>query len=75
MDLAKDVVDKYSMEQIIAYLDSRLAGVLQNYEKAVKKEQPQILFINKGEIDHIKSIIHEIRKRNDAREAMREGVI
>lgn len=73
MDLAKDIVDKYTIEQIIAYLDRLSAGVLKNYQTAIKVNQPQILFGDLGDIAQMRSILHEINKRNQEREAMKEA--
>lgn len=71
MDIIKDIVDKYSTEQIIAYLDRLSAGVLKNYQTAIKVNQPQILFGDLGDIAQMRSILHEINKRNQEREAMK----
>ena len=73
MDIIKDIVDKYSTEPIIAYLDIIMSGVLQNYGSAIKADQPQILFGNLGDITQVKKILHEMRKRNDARDAMKNS--
>lgn len=73
MDITKDIVDKYSTEQIVKHLDSVLLGVLQNYKTAIKNNQPQVLFGSLGDIVQAREILHEMRKRNDAREAIREG--
>lgn len=69
MDIAKDIVDKYTIEQIVAYLDRLSAGVLKNYQTAIKVNQPQILFGDLGDIAQMRSILHEINKRNQEREA------
>lgn len=72
MDIAKDIVDKYSEEQIIAYLDKLLAGVLKNYQTSAKVNQPHLLWGNLGDIEMARGILHEIKSRNDAREAMKQ---
>lgn len=73
MDIAKDIVDKYTIEQIVVYLDRLSAGVLKNYQTAIKVNQPQILFGDLGDIAQIRSILHEINKRNQEREALKES--
>jgi hypothetical protein len=72
MDIAKDIVDKYTTEQIVAYLDRLSAGVLKNYQTAIKVNQPQILFGDLGDIAQMRSILHEINKRNQEREATKQ---
>lgn len=73
MDIAKDIVDKYSSEQIVAYLDSIMAGVLKNYRTAVEKGTTELLFANLGDIAQVRSVLHEIRKRDEAREAAKNA--
>lgn len=69
MDLAKDIVDKYTTEQIIAYLDHLMGGIGQNYKIALKVCKAEPLWISMGDIAQVKEILHEMKKRNDAREA------
>ena len=73
MDIAKDIVDKYSSEQIVVYLDSIMAGVLKNYRTAVEKGTTELLFANLGDIAQVRSVLHEIRKRDEAREAAKNA--
>lgn len=70
MDIAKDIVDKYSTEQIVAYLDSLVAGVLQNYKTSLKANQPQITWGSIGDIAQVRSILHEMKKRDEAKKAL-----
>lgn len=74
MDLAKDIVDKYTTEQIIAYLDHLIGGVQQNYRTALKVCKAEPLWISMGEIEQARAILHEMKMRNDAREAMKNMV-
>ena len=72
MDLARDIVDKYTTEQVIAYLDHLIGGVEQNYRVAVKVCKAEPLWISMGDIEQAKDILHEMKKRNDAREATKQ---
>lgn len=74
MDLAKDIVDKYSTEQVIAYLDHLVGGVTQNYRTAVKVCKAEPLWISMGDIEQVKDILHEMKVRNDAREVAKDMV-
>ena len=69
MDLAKDIVDKYTTEQIIAYLDHLMGGISQNYKIALKVCKAEPLWISMGDIAQVKEVLHEMKKRNDDREA------
>ena len=70
MNLAGDLLDKYTPEQVIAYLDKLAAGVLKNYQTAIKVNQPQILFASLGDITQLSDILHEMRKRDEERAAL-----
>ena len=67
MNLASDLLDKYTSEQVTAYLDKLVTGVLKNYQTAIKLNQPQVLFGSVGDIAQLKDILHEMRKRDEAR--------
>lgn len=69
MDIAKDIVEKYSVEQIVDYLDKLSAGVLKNYQTAIKANQPAVLFGNLGDLAQIRGILHEMNRQNQERAA------
>ena len=75
MDIAKDIVDKYTTEQIVAYLDSLMSGILQNYKTSIKVNQPQMTWGSIGDIAQAKEILHEMKIRNDTKEAMKQTVV
>lgn len=72
MDIAKDIVDKYTTEQIIDHLSSIMGGVLLNCRTSLKHNQPQAVWGSIGDIAQAKEILHEMDKRNKEREALRE---
>ena len=72
MDIVKDIVDKYTTEQIIAHLDYLMGSVTQNYKVALKVCKAEPLWISMGDISQVKAILHEMKKRNDAREAAKQ---
>lgn len=69
MDITKDIVEKYSVEQIVDYLDKLAAGVLKSYQTAIKANQPAILFGNLGDLAQIRGILHEMNRQNQERAA------
>lgn len=69
MDIAKDIIEKYSVEQIVDYLDKLSTGVLKNYQTAIKVNQPAILFGNLGDLAQIRAVLHEMNKQNQERAA------
>ena len=75
MNIAKDIVDKYTIEQIVAYLDNIMSGILQNYRTSVKAGQPQMTWGSVVDIAQAKEILHELKRRNDAREATKQDMV
>ena len=71
MDLAKDIVDKYTTEQIIAYLDHIMGGVTQNFRAGLKVCKAEPLWISFGDIEQVKDILHEMKTRNDTIETLK----
>ena len=69
VDLTKELLANHSDEEIVAYLDSVVTGLLQNYRTATKQNQPELLYGNLGDIALTASIIRAMKNRNDAREA------
>lgn len=74
MDIAKDIVDKYTTEQVIAHLDHLMGGVTQNFRTGLKVCKSEPLWISMGDIEQVKEILHEMKTRNDAREAVKDMV-
>lgn len=70
MNLASDLLDKYSQEQVNAYLDKLATGVLKSYQTAIKLNQPHILFGSLGDVARLRDILHEIHKRDEERAAL-----
>ena len=70
MDIAKDIVEKYTTEEIVSYLDRLVAGVIRNYQTAIKVNQPEILFSNIGDLSQVRSVLHEMDRRNKERAAL-----
>lgn len=72
MDIAKDICDKYTTEQIVAYLDKVVAGVLKNYKTSLEQGNSSVLWGSLGDIAQMRAILHEMDKRNRERAAAKE---
>ena len=73
VDIVKELLEKHTDEEIIAYLDGMATGILQNYRTATKQNQPQLLFGNIGDLVMIASILRAMKQRDEAREAMKQA--
>lgn len=72
IDIVREMLEKHSDDEVIAYLDSVITGLLQNYRTATKQNQPELLYGNLGDLAMVASIIRVMKNRNDAREAQKE---
>lgn len=75
IDIVRELLEKHTDEEIIAYLDGMATGILQNYRTATKQNQPQLLFGNLGDLVMITSILRAMKQRNDNVEAQRQNMI
>lgn len=72
VDITKELLSNHSDEEIVAYLDSVLTGLLQNYRTATKQNQPELLYGNLGDLVLVASVIRAMKQRNDAREVQKQ---
>lgn len=72
VDITKELLDNHSDEEIVSYISKVMNGVVQNYQIALKANQPEALWSNLGDITMVSSILKAIKTRNDAREAQRQ---
>ena len=72
IDIVREMLDKHSDEEVVAYLDSVLTGLLQNYRTATKQNQPELLYGNLGDLAMVASIVRAMKQRNEAREAQKQ---
>jgi hypothetical protein len=73
VDIVKELLNNHSDEEITAYLDSIVTGLLQNYKTAIKQNQSEILYGNIGDLTLVATIIRAMKNRNEAREAMKNS--
>ena len=72
VDIVKELLEKHSDEEVIAYLDSVVTGLLQNYKTAAKQNQPELLYGNLGDLAMVASIVRAMKNRYEAREAAKQ---
>lgn len=73
VDIVKELLNNHSDEEITAYLDSVVTGLLQNYKTAIKQNQSELLYGNIGDLTLVATIIRAMKNRNEAREAMKNS--
>jgi len=73
MDIAKEMLDKHNDAEVIAYLSKTMNGIVQNYKIAFQVGRSDALWGSFGDIMLVSDFLREIKKRNDARDAMKES--
>ena len=71
INIVGEMLEKHSDQEVIAYLDSIMTGLLKNYKTALEKNQAEVLWGNLGDISLVASIVRAMKKRDDAREAQK----
>lgn len=72
INITDEMLNNHSDAEIVAFLDSAMAGVLKNYRMAIKQNQPEVLYGNLGDIALVANVIRAMRQRNDAIEAQKQ---
>lgn len=72
IDIEQEIIDRHSNEEVVAYLDKILTGLVQNYNTASKLNNPAFLWGSYGDIMLVSTIVRKMKKRNDAVEAQKK---
>lgn len=75
IEIDKEIVERHTDEEIIAYLTKVVNGVVQNYQTALKANQPESLWSNLGDLTMVVAILKALRARNDAIEAQKQNMV
>lgn len=67
VNIVGDAILKYTDEDIIAYLAGIMTGVSKNYQVALEKGHPEVLWANIGDIALATNMLRALKKRNDER--------
>lgn len=73
MDIVKEMLDKHNNDEVVAYLSKTMNGIVQNYRIALQSGRSDALWGSFGDIMLVNDFLREIKRRNDARDAMKES--
>lgn len=73
MDIVKEMLDRHSNEEVVAYLNKMMNGIIQNYKLGFQTGRSEALWGSFGDIVQVSEFLREMKKRNDARDAMKES--
>ena len=75
IDIEKELVDKHTDQEIIAYLYKVMNGVLKNYVNGLNNDNSKFLWGTYGDIVFVTSLLKQIKQRNDAIEAQKQSMV
>lgn len=71
MDIVKEILERHDDREIIAHLDKILGGIIKNYKIALTTGRNEAIWGSFGDIMQVYEIVHEMRRRDSAREAQK----
>lgn len=75
IDLEKEIINNHSDEEIIAFLYKVMSGIAKNYNSGLSEKSSEYLWGSFADVVMVKSILGEMKHRNDEREAQRQSMI
>lgn len=75
VDLEKEIINNHSDEEVIAFLYKVMGGVVKNYNSGLTANNPNYLWGSFADVVMVKSILGQMKQRNDAKEALKQNMI
>ena len=75
IDIEKELLEKHTDQEIIAFLYKTMNGVLKNYNAGLASNNSKYLWGSYGDIVMVRSILNQIKQRDDAIEAQRQSMV
>lgn len=72
VEIDKELLERHTDEEIVAYLYKVMNGVVQNYQVALKANQPETLWSNLGDLTMVSAILKAMKTRNDTIAAQKQ---
>ena len=75
VDLEKELLKNHSDEEVIAFLYKVMGGVVKNYSSGLGANNSKYLWGSYADVVMVKSILGEMKQRNDAIEARKQNMV
>lgn len=75
VDIEKELLEKHTDEEIVAFLYKVVNGITKNYAIGLSENNSNFLWGSYGDIVLVRSILGEMKKRNDAIEAQKQSMV
>lgn len=74
-DLEKEIINNHSDKEVIAFLYKVMSGVVKNYNNGLNEKSSEYLWGSFADVVMVKSILGEMKHRDDAIEAQKQPMI
>lgn len=75
VNIEKELLEKHTDQEIIAFLYKVMTGVLKNYNTGLDSNNSKYLWGSSGDIAMVRSILGHMKQRNDAIEAQKQSMV
>ena len=75
IDIEKELLEKHTDREIIAFLYKVMSGVVKNYNSGLANNNSKYLWGSYGDIVMVRSILSQIKQRDDAIEAQKQIMV
>ena len=75
VNIEKELLEKHTDEELIAFLYKVMGGITKNYAAGLSANNPNFLWGSYGDIVLVRSILGEMKKRNDTIEAQKQSMV
>ena len=75
VDIEKELLEKHTDQEIIAFLYKVMTGVVKNYNSGLDANNSKYLWGSFADVVMVRSILGEMKQRNDAIEARKQNMV
>lgn len=75
VNIEKELLEKHTDQEIIVFLHKVMAGVVKNYNSGLSANSSKYLWGSFADIVMVKSILSEMKQRNEAIEVRKQNMV
>lgn len=75
VEIEKELLEKHSDQEIIAFLYKVVSGIAKNYSSGLSANNSKYLWGSYGDIVLVRSILGQMKQRDEAIEAQRQSML
>lgn len=72
VNIAAEMLEKHTDEELIEFLYSEMTGVMKNYRNSMEQKMPEICWASMRNLDLIADVLMLMKRRNQARQVQND---